>query len=85
MLRFLGIDKNLIRNPYQDDYIERLIQRLEKENEILRLENNKLREPKTSKPHDETLKPIRTYMSWAEQKARLEQADRILKSKEKEA
>jgi hypothetical protein len=85
MLRFLGIDKNLIRSSFQDDYIERLIQRLEKENEILRLELVEARKKPERVKLDPDLKSIRTYMSWAEQKSRLEQADRILKSKEKKA
>ena len=81
MRRFLGIDDNLIRNPYQDDYIERLIQRLEKENEILRLEIEGLRKVPEHKKLHENFKPIRKYIPWDEQKRIFESADREMKRK----
>jgi predicted O-methyltransferase YrrM len=87
MLRFLDLDKSST-NEKQEDYLERYIQRLEKENEILRMENVELRKPATIKPHDESLRPIRNYVSWEKQKQMYEKADLELKrrnEKEKEA
>lgn len=88
ILQFLAINKSSINDSVKNESDERLIQRLEKENEILRFELAHYQKLPEHKKVDPELKPVRRYMGWAEQKARLEQADLIIKKnreKEKEA